>query len=185
MSKEPAAASPPTGLRQLNANYVALEDRIRLSLTTQDGNEFRFWLTRRYFQLLWQALGRIVTRFAEIRAGGDPLLRPALAGFAEAQAMNRADLRTPYAGGTNFPLGESPLLLSRITVGEITAGGTQPLTLRPEQGAGIDLALNEELAHVFCNLLRQAAIAAEWGLNLDAATRDFPATKADGALRLH
>jgi len=184
MSKQPGAAGPPTGLRQLNANYVALEDRIRLSLTTQDGNEFRFWLTRRYLQLLWQALGRIVTRFAELKAA-DPLLRSALAGFAEAQAMNRADLRTPYAGGTTFPLGEDPVLLSRITVGASTAAGTQPLTLRPEQGAGIDLALNEELAHVFCNLLRQAAVAAEWGLNLDAGTGDFHATKADGALRLH
>jgi hypothetical protein len=185
MSKEPAATVPPTGLRQLNANYVALEDRIRLSLTTQDGNEFRFWLTRRYLQLLWQALGRVVTRFAELKAAGDPLLRSAMAGFAEAQAMNRADLRTPYAGGTTFPLGEDPVLLSRITVGEITAGGTQPLTLRPEQGAGVDLALNEELAHVFTNLLRQAAVAAEWGLNLDAATGDFPLSKADGTLRLH
>jgi hypothetical protein len=185
MSKQPGAAGPPTGLRQLNANYVALEDRIRLSLTTQDGNEFRFWLTRRYFLLLWQALGRIVTVFAELRAGGDPLRRTALAGYAEAQAMNRADLRTPYEGGTAFPLGEGPVLLSRITVGEITAGGTQPLTLRPEQGKGIDLALNEELAHVLCNLLRQAAIAAEWGLNLDAATGDLPAPRAEGALRLH
>lgn len=185
MSQQPGAAGPPTGLRQLNANYVALEDRIRLSLTTQDGNEFRLWLTRRYLQLLWQALGRIVTRFAELRAAGDPLLRSALAGFAEAQAMNRADLRTPYAGGTTFPLGEDPVLLSRITVGEITAAGTQPLTLRPERGAGIDLALNEELAHAITNLLRQAAVAAEWGLNLDAGTADFPATKADQALRLH
>jgi hypothetical protein len=185
MSKQPGAAGPPTGLRQLNANYVALEDRIRLSLTTQDGNEFRFWLTRRYFLLLWQALGRIVTVFAELGAAGDPLRRSAMAGYAEAQAMNRADLRTPYAGGTNFPLGESPVLLSRITVGEITAAGTQPLTLRPEQGAGIDLALNEELAHVLCNLLRQAAVTAEWGLSLDAATGEFPVPKAEGALRLH
>lgn len=185
MSKEPAATAPPTGLRQLNANYVALEDRIQLSLTTQDGNEFRFWLTRRYLQLLWQALGRVVTRFAELKAAGDPLLQSALAGFAEAHAMNRADLSTPYAGGTTLPLGESPVLLSRVTVGAITAAGTQPLRLQPEQGAGIDLALNEELAHVLSNLLRQAAIAAEWGLNLDAGTGDFAATKADGALRLH
>ncbi|RLJ68270.1 hypothetical protein [Sulfurisoma sediminicola] len=185
MSKEPAATTPPTGLRQLNANYVALEDRIRLSLTTQDGNEFRFWLTRRYLQLLWQALGRVVTRFAELKAAGDPLLQSALAGFAEARAMNRADLSTPYEAGANFPLGESPMLLSRVTVGQITAAGTQPLTLRPEQGAGIDLALNEELAHVLCNLLRQAAIAAEWGLNLDAALAASPAGTAAGALLLH
>jgi hypothetical protein len=169
------AAGPATGLRQLNANYVALEDRIRLSLTTQDGKEFRFWLTRRYLQLLWKALGHVVNRFAELRAASDPLLRSALAGFAEAKAMNQADLRTPFEGGTSFPLGENPVLLSRVTVGEITAAGTQPLSLRPEQGPGIDLALNEELAHVLTNLLRQAAVSAEWGLSLDAAPGDIPA----------
>jgi hypothetical protein len=182
---KPASAGPPTGLRQLNANYVALEDRVRLSLTTHDGSEFRFWLTRRYFQLLWHALGHVVTRFAELRAAGDPLLRSALAGYAEAKAMNQADLRTPFAGGTSFPLGEAPVLLSRVTVGEITAAGTQPLTLRPELGSGIDLALNEELAHVMTNLLRQAAIKAEWGLKLEAAAGDAPALPKADRFHLH
>ena len=164
----PPAASAAPRLHQVNASYDPVEDRIRFATTTSVGQEFRFWITRRYLGLLWQALNHITAQFAQQRAPDDPLLRSALSGFAEAKAMNNADMATPYADGTDFPLGEEPLLLSNITISP-GPSGQQYLRLTPERGQGIDLALNEELTHVIANLLLQAAVAAQWGLELDSA----------------
>ena len=34
------------GIKQLNGGYVPAEDRILLRVSTDEGQEFRFWLTR-------------------------------------------------------------------------------------------------------------------------------------------
>ena len=41
--------------------------------------------------------------------------------------------------------------------------------MHPLQGEGIELALNNQTLHSFCQLLSQAAAKAEWDLNLDFA----------------
>ena len=46
------------GIRQLNASFAPLQDRILFSLGAQDGNEFRFWITRRDLLLLGPLLFR-------------------------------------------------------------------------------------------------------------------------------
>jgi hypothetical protein len=174
----------PARLHQINATYDPLEDRIRLLVSTTHGHEYRFWVTRRYMNILWQALGRITAHFAALHAPTNPLLQSALSDFSAAKAMNNADLKTPYAGGSEFPLGESPVLLSRITVGN-APHHQQLLRLQPEQGQGIDLTLNDELTHVLSNILRQAAAVAEWGLDVDAVTTIGLPDSGNQPLRLH
>ena len=174
----------PARLHQINATYDALEDRIRLLVSTTHDHEFRFWVTRRYMNILWQALGRITSHFAAQQAPTNPLLQSALADFSAAKAVNNADLKTPYAGGTEFPLGESPVLLSRITVGN-AAHNQQLLRLQPAQGQGIDLTLNDELTHVLSNILRQAAAVAEWGIDVETTRLIGLPDSGNQPLRLH
>jgi hypothetical protein len=166
-------------LHQINATYDSLQDRILLMLNTTHGHEFRFWLTRRYLGLLWQALGHITGTFAVQRAPADPFLRSALSEFAEAQALSRADTQQSFTSGGYFPLGREPVLLSRITVTPLQQD-QQTLRLTPEKGEGINLALNEDLAHILTNLLRQTAISAEWGLDLPLGLQ---ASSAFGSIR--
>ncbi len=171
-------------LHQINATYDPLEDRIRLLVSTTHGHEYRFWITRRYMNILWQALGRITAHFAAQQAPTNPLLQSALSDFSAAKAMNNADLKTPYSGGTEFPLGESPVLLSRITVGN-AAHNQQLLRLQPEQGQGIDLTLNDELNHVLTNILRQASLVADWAIDVETVTPLGIPDSGSQPLRLH
>jgi len=153
------------GIRQINANFDPLQDRILFSLGTHDGSEFRFWITRRYLLLMWSMLGRVATMFADARAKGDPLQREALAEMAHHEAQRTADFASAYEAGTHHPLGADPLLLAKISIKQDQAGRTS-LSLLPDQGQGADIGLDERMTHLLAGLLQRTAIAAEWQVTL-------------------
>ena len=157
------------GIRQINASFDALQDRILFCLGTQDGTEFRFWITRRYLLLMWGMLGRVATLFADARAQGDPLKREALAEIAHHEAQAAADYGKNYEAGDHYPLGKEPLLLAKISIKRDQAGHTS-LRLLPDQGQGADIGLDERLTHLVAGLLQRTAIAAEWQVTLAPLT---------------
>lgn len=155
----------PGGIRQMNASYDAMQDRILLSIATDDGTEFRFWVTRRYLLLLWSLLCRMATAFANARAGGDPIRREALAELAHHQAHQGADFAARYEAGTRFPLGEDPILLVKVTLRQPQAGPAT-VTLLPYEGSGVDLGLDERMTHLLASLLQRTVVQAEWQATL-------------------
>lgn len=157
--------SKPPQLEQFSASYDAEQDRLMLRIRSSDDAEFRFWVTRRYLALLWPMLMKMADDFSA-RKTADPLARNTLAELAHGDAVGKADFASQYREGSQFPLGEEPILLARITVKPLH-GNTQTLTLLPQQGQGINLDLDERLVHVLARLLQQSAVAAEWGLTLD------------------
>ena len=168
-------------LNQLNAAYDPLQDRILFSMSSQDGSEFRFWITRRYLQLLWTILGRIAGEFAANRAP-DLLARDAAAELAHHQANQQSDFKSAWQGGTQHPLGDQPVLLAKITVKKLDANRSA-LSLLPNEGPGADLGLDERITHVVASLLQRAAIQAEWKLDLAALVP--PVSPAAASTRLH
>jgi hypothetical protein len=155
----------PPQLEQFSASYDAEQDRLMLRIRSNDDAEFRFWLTRRYLSLLWPLLMKMADDFSA-RKTTDPLTRNTLAELAHGEAVGKADFASQYREGSQFPLGEEPILLARISVKPLH-GNTQTLTLLPQQGQGINLDLDERLVHVLARLLQQVAVTAEWGLKLD------------------
>ena len=170
------------GLHQINASFDPLQDRILFSVSTQDGTEFRFWITRRYLLLMWGMLGRLATQFADARAKGDPLAREALSELAHHEAHRDANFGTAYAGGRNHPLGEDPVLLARISLKQDQAGRTT-LSLHPEQGPGADIGVDERITHLIAGLLQKTAITAQWQITLAPLTP--PAMGESASIRVH
>ena len=169
------------GIHQLNVSYDSLQDRIRFCFSTQDDREFRFWFTRRYLGLLMKTLGDIAAKYAGT-ATTDITARQAYSEFAHMHALNNADMQKPYEGGTQFPLGEEPLLVSKIVVKNDSAGNVT-IGLMPENGAGADLGLTEPLTHLIADLLTRAMIQAEW--NMELAPLVPALVETSGATRLH
>jgi hypothetical protein len=170
-------------IHQLNASHDSLQDRIRFCFSTRDGNEFRFWFTRRYLVLLLKTLGDIATQYANARAEGDIASRQALSEFAHQQALEQSDLQSPFEGGNRFPLGEDPLLVSKIVVKQ-HGGGNISIGLMPENGIGADLGLNEALVHLIADLLTRIAIQADWKLALVPLVPPLMG-ETSGSARLH
>lgn len=157
--------SHPNQLEQFSASYDAMQDRLLLRVRTSDDAEFRFWLTRRFVDLLWPILMKIADSFSSRKAPSDPVARGIMAEMAHGEAVGGANFTSQYQKGSLFPLGEEPILLAKISV-KAKEGNTQTLTLLPQEGQGLNLELDEKLVHVIARLLQEAANGADWGLKL-------------------
>jgi hypothetical protein len=155
-------------LHQINATYLPEEDRILLRLTTTGGAEFRCWLTRRYLLRLWPMMIQTIERLSSAglppACSDDPALRARMARQAHAPLTSKLDMKTEFSGGQQFPAGTAPLLMTRIT--QQTRGpGQQLLRLEPARGEGLDIVLDELLAHTLLRLLSEAVARADWGID--------------------
>ena len=85
--------------------------------------------------------------------------------FQHQEALSKADFaKTFQAQPKSMPLGNVPILLSKLTVKQ-TEDGNPMLCMYPEQGQGIDLALQPQLLHSISKLFADALLASEWGLD--------------------
>jgi len=175
-------------MHQIQLTYKPEEDRILLRINTTTQEEFRFWMTRRYVLLLWQALARLVSGIELAKQPGalgldaagsrrappfDPLAIAAKAEMEHQAAVSGADFQSEYQEGPILPLGSEPALLHRVAV-KPNASGQAILCLHPENGAGIELVLNEQILHSFCQLMADTAAKAEWGIELRFAAPPAP-----------
>ncbi len=151
-------------INQIQIRYAPIEDRIVLRLNTEDASEFRFWITRRYAKILSASLMKLLSASEEIQEHEEGEVQKAVMSFQHEEAVAQADFaKTFQAQPKNLPLGNAPVLLSKLTV-KHTADGSPMLCMYPEQGQGIDLALQQQLLHSISKLFADALQASEWGV---------------------
>ncbi len=151
-------------LDQIQISFVAGEDRLLLRVSTQNQEEFRCWLTRRFVKAIRPALEQALAAHPRIQSQSDPLAKQELLRFEHEVARQNSDFATPYRGVTRaLPLGEAPVLLTRGHLRPQNDGGIT-LILAPEHGGGIDLAFNPTLLHSFMALLDQTLQTTGWDL---------------------
>jgi hypothetical protein len=157
-------------LHQINIGYSSVEDRLllRMSARSETGTaEFRFWLTRRFTRLFWQALERARETSVAMDPRVSPDSREALKQFHQEAALEKADFTTPYQEETAAtPLGSNPILVSKLNITP-KAHGQHTLALLPSKGQGINLTVDLNIIHLFRKLLAEAVRKAEWDLVLD------------------
>lgn len=152
-------------IHQIQMAYDKVQDRILLRVSTSERAEFRFWMTRRYVKLLWAILLKMLER-DPVAAHLDEKLRRTMMGFQHADAVRAGEFGKQFEEGRNeLPLGEAPLLLTRITA-KLDAEGQQMLCMHPEQGQGIDIGVNVSLLHMISKLVVDAVAQSDWDLNL-------------------
>ncbi len=159
-------------IHQIQMSYDKLQDRILLRVSTSERAEFRFWITRRYAKLCWAILIKMLERDPQAAMHADEKVRRTMMGFQHVDAVRGGDFAKPFEDGPqSLPLGTEPVLLSRITA-KRNADAQQFLCMHPEQGQGIDIAVNAELLHMISKLLVDAVSQADWDLKL-AIDPDF------------
>lgn len=152
-------------IHQIQMVYDKVQDRILLRLSTSERAEFRFWMTRRYVKLLWDILLKMLER-DPVAAQLDEKLRRTLMGFQHERAVRAGEFGRQFEERLNtLPLGEAPLLLTRITAKQ-SSDAQQVLCLNPEQGQGVDLGVNAELLHMISKLVVDAVAQSDWDLKL-------------------
>ena len=171
-----------SSIKQLQVAYEAHQDRALVRFSTETGHEFRLWLTRRAVRLMWPRLRELLSQTAGPESIATPAVREAVLSFKHEQAMSKASraerFETPPE--TQLPLGETPMLVGRMTINQAPDGGLK-LGFHPAEGQGIDVAFGETLAHGFCDLLSGVADKADW--NLDLNLGQASTAPADNAVR--
>ena len=151
-------------INQIQIRYAPIEDRILLRLNTADSSEFRFWITRRYANIIAPALLRMLRSSEDIQEHKEEKIQEAVMSFQHQDAIQNADFaRTFQNQPRQMPLGAAPILLSKLTVKK-TAEGNPMVCMYPEQGQGIDLTLQRPLLHSISKLLADALREADWGV---------------------
>lgn len=159
-------------IHQMQVAFDAAEDRLLLRLSTQAGEEFRLFLTRRFVRLLWPELTRALELSVAIKAPAAEARRELVA-FEHEKAVRESDFSRGFdepapAARRRFPLGETPY---NAVSGRIRAEGPGKfrLTLNPAKGTGIELAVDNRLMHSLCRLIESAVRKAEWDLPMITA----------------
>ncbi|MBF0629991.1 MAG: hypothetical protein HQL89_03235 [Magnetococcales bacterium] len=164
-------------LHQMQIVYSQITDRLLLRINTRDRQEFRFWLTRRFVKRLWPGLAQALARQVRPEATHSPLARAAMMDLMHQNAISQADFNTRFDQQIQtVPMGTEPILVAKARLTPMKSGVVM-LTLQPETGQGVELALDPNLLHALCKLFQDALPQTDWDLKLQfgAATTDSDA----------
>jgi len=155
-----------SGINQIQMSFSPSEDRILMRMNTTDSTSFQFWLTRRYVKLLWPVLLSMLVKDEKITAQQSDQAKQEVLSFQHQEAAQKMNYSREYQADTQQqPLGSEPILLGRIGANE-REDGTQVLSMHPETGQGVELALNQTLLHSVCKLLQDTVEKTDWDINL-------------------
>ena len=146
-------------LDQIQADYVPLEDRILLKLRA--GNKlYRAWLTRRYLSLLLPVLQGVHPQTQE-RFAPPPAMAPEVDERFTPQKEAPLEQQAEQ-GMLEYPLGETPILLTEVSFQAGKSDQPGQLVLKPQQGQGIVLPFTSEMNHLLLKLLLQTLESTDW-----------------------
>lgn len=161
-----------SSINQIQMSYVPEEDRVLLRMNTSGGDEFRFWLTRRYSGLLGQVLALHRQADPDVSMQVSESDRQAVEQFKQEAANAQANFQDGFQSSGRYPLGEQPLLAFKLQYEVVE--GKLVLTIEPKTGQGITVTLDQQLNFNVSRLLKTAAHKAKWALDLDSQV-DLPA----------
>jgi hypothetical protein len=155
-------------IKQLNATYLAPDDRLLFRFNTVEDKEFRFWFTRRVTLFILAATSHLLVK--NLEQTHSPEAAKAIAEFGKevlqvergATSGGQADA---YQPANNYPLGADPLLVMDVKCALDKQGSEDMLSLDLvlPGGANINLKMAGQTLHAMCVLLNQLREHAAWG----------------------
>lgn len=143
---------------QLQLAYDPAEDRLLLTLGLGE-RTVGFWLTRRFTELLWQALWQRAGATVDEKASA--AAREMLLTMQQNEALrDHAVTQSP-----KLKLDATPILATTLQYGPSEPSG-HSLSLVDAEGCGESLTLDDTSLHALIRLLDESMINSEWKLDL-------------------
>ena len=146
------------GIKQLNGGYVPAEDRILLRVSTDEDEEFRFWLTRPITSHLLAANRTIAAR--AIAQKFPPQVAQTVTEFEQQAVAQQTKLDDQFVPGATFPLGEAPALVVKFNLTPVENGVSLDLVM--PNGVNVNLRFAHQLAQQVGVLLDRLQNDAKW-----------------------
>lgn len=155
-------------ISQMQMLFVPEEDRVLFRVNSADGKQFRLWLTRRYIQLMLQALQIHMESDPDVSAQVSREAKEAIQSFKQEKATQQANFEQTFREeAEQLPLGDTAVLAFRLNYR--VEKEILHLGIEPKEGQGINLAINRDINASITRLIQTAAAQAEWGLSESAA----------------
>ncbi len=156
-------------ISQMQVLYNAEEDRLLFRVNTTNGQQFRFWLTRRYCLLVLRVLKEHIDADPDVSTQESPIAREAVRSFKQEQAVQSANFSDEFVeSAAELPLGEQIPVAFRLTYN--LKDGILNLGIQPKAGQGINIAINQQINSSLTQLLYSACRKGEWGITPAALT---------------
>ena len=153
-------------IKQFNGEWVAAEDRILFRVSTSEGQEFLFWLTRHIVKHFLAACRQLSVQTLAQRH--PPPVAEAVHAFQQESLVQRLDFQQAYEPQPARPLGDAPALVTGLHMSH--AGVEITVDLDTVTGARAHLQLNDDLLRIWVGLLDKLQSVAGW----DIAAPDVP-----------
>ncbi|MDB9823025.1 hypothetical protein OAC89_04915 [Deltaproteobacteria bacterium] len=163
---------------QMQMAFVPVQDRLMFRLRTTNRAEFKLWFTRRYVKLLWQSVQRMLTN-TQSGIIADSQTKQAMISLQHEEALANVDFKTQYREEKEIdrPLGNEPVLVSKIQVKPGPGDDTQVLCLQPEKGNGLEIVFDSTLLHTFCKLIEESVQKTDWDLDCRIVDHTMPVSQ--------
>jgi hypothetical protein len=153
-------------LERITVEFHAEEDRLMARVFFDKKAEIQFCLTRRLVDRIWPVLLQVAQAKPDIQMQPNPEVRKALLGMQHEKALRDVKFsKATQQPAREYLLGSAPMLVSRVRARRNEKGQTV-LSLQPQQGNGVDLALSDTLLHGLMKLVQDTALKAAWDLAL-------------------
>lgn len=169
-------------IHQLNASYIAAEDRILLRLNTTNKEEFRIWLTRRVMRQLARALGNAERRLLGLENPQSGFVAPgarAIQEFRREASTANLDFGERFEDSSaGFPFGDAPILATGCEVRPQEGNVSIGLALANKRT--LNFVLDVRGIHGTLAMLQKAVAHSDWDLGLEPESPAAPAIERSG-----
>jgi len=150
-------------IKQFNGSYMPNEDRILFRFNTIQGDEYRFWLTRRVALFILAATEHLVEKKLEQKH--DKPAAKAIAKFQQEAVKEQTKFSNDYAPANKYPLGADPVLVMDVkcTIVPLENVDVLSLDLVLPGGANLNLKLPLPTLQTMRLLLERLSAQANWG----------------------
>jgi sugar (pentulose or hexulose) kinase len=161
--------APEDSLDQIFISYHPAEDRLLVKLGTLGRAEVQLWLTRRVARQVWAVLIALVESDDALLSLSDSNGSGTLLAFRHEQALAQSAFSRDGAEATSYPLGDAPLLITRLTLKRDRAPPT--LQFADASGRSVGFPVSLQLAHSVARLFADTVAKSDWDLDLKIGGR--------------
>ena len=148
-------------IKQFNAGWSKKEDRIVLNLNTNEGELYRFWITRFIATHILEGAQSMIQKDLEVKH--NPRASQVIQEFQKDAIKKQLDFNEEFEGGEKKPLGNDPVLVIGLNLSLKKNMVTVGFQLITKQTASFDLAPTQLQPLVI--LLENLAAQANWKLD--------------------
>ncbi len=152
-----------SSIQQLNIGYHPTEDRLQLRILLNSNEEVRLWLTRRICTELLKTLNTSTDQSGNIP---NSPYADGIRDFQRETMLATTDFSESYRAQqvVSTPLGEQPLLVTRLLHQQLPQGNLKlTLLCEPQE---INLNLDPVTLHGLAKMVLESATTADWSINL-------------------